>query len=144
MHQVQKPIVGLGSLHFSLSDISIFVKQIIQLHKYFTVVAFKLCSRKGKICPRDINQVVGMVVEGVPWDKEVWASKDPVNCHQRHSVIICSLDQNFRHKTSEAAPIFYKITPILFYLLYNYLILDRKFNIGVASLQIILWSSTIH
>lgn len=46
MHQVQKPTVGLGSLHFSLSDISIFVKQIIQLHKYFTVVAFKLQQKR--------------------------------------------------------------------------------------------------
>lgn len=61
--------MGLVSQHFRVSDISIIVKQIVQLHKNLTSVTLEMCCRKEKMSPGDVTQVVLVVVIGVPWPK---------------------------------------------------------------------------
>lgn len=61
--------MGLVSQHFSVNDISIIVKQVVQLHKHLTSVTLEMSCRKEKMSPADVTQVVLLVVIGVPWPK---------------------------------------------------------------------------
>lgn len=147
VHQAQKVIsthVGLVSQQFSVNDISIIVKQVVQLHKHLTSATLEMSCRKEKMSPADVTQVVLLVVIGVPWPKGALSLQGSSQLPPELFMVTCSLDWIFRHKTSEEDPIFQKITPIFFYLVYHYPTLLKKFSIGVALLQTIWQSFVIH